>query len=196
MTASAPAGVLQDAFLSPCVATIARPGQRRTVTMKGQGNTLTRCAPCGLAQRGAAPLDAPPSPGGRVAGGKTSLHPCHEGGGLPSASRVRFAAILARSRPRGRAAASGAALDTASSRARLHGDKRIQPGGSVCRHPCNGDSSGRSIAPTCHHQSTGDRSSSPAGGICHHRGRAGRTDGQADRREGTGREAAKRSRKG
>ena len=82
VTASAPAGVLQDAFLSPCVATIARPGQRRTVTMKGQGNTLTRCAPCGLAQRGAAPLDSRPSPGGRDAGGKASLLPCLEGVGI------------------------------------------------------------------------------------------------------------------
>ena len=44
--------------------------------------TLTACAPFGLAQRGAAPLDSRPSPGGRDAGDKPSLLPCLEGVGL------------------------------------------------------------------------------------------------------------------
>ncbi|AEA71616.1 Hypothetical protein PSEBR_m1612 [Pseudomonas brassicacearum subsp. brassicacearum NFM421] len=55
------------------------------------------CAPFGLAQRGAAPLDSPPSPVARLQEEKTLLQPRPKGAGTPSASRVCFAGILARS---------------------------------------------------------------------------------------------------
>ncbi len=55
------------------------------------------CAPFGLAQRGAAPLDSPPSPVAGLQEEKPLLQPCPKGAGTPSASRVRFAGTLARS---------------------------------------------------------------------------------------------------
>jgi len=80
-----------------------------------ENKTCASCAPFGLAQRGAAPLDSPPSPVGRDAGGKTPLHPLHQrvcrlhhcqGFASPTSSPGPFATL--------RTAACGVALDNGS----------------------------------------------------------------------------------
>lgn len=90
--------------------------------MIGRGVRLLLRSPAGL-PKGALPLwTSRPSPGAGVQGVKPSPAPLSEGSGLLSASRVRCAAILARSvlafgcAPR---AASDGALDPDSSRAEV-----------------------------------------------------------------------------
>ena len=70
--------------LSPSLATENDLASGRGVAiMSTQYRTpFMHCAPCGLAQRGAASLDSLPSPGAGMQGVKPSLHPCLEGHGL------------------------------------------------------------------------------------------------------------------
>jgi len=88
----------------------------------------TSCAPFGLTQRGAAPLDSPPSPVAGMQGcrGKTPLHPLHQrvlrlhhcqGFASPTSSPGPSATL--------RAAACGVALDNGSGWQRARQFQRV-----------------------------------------------------------------------